>query len=84
MTRDREQWYQISPKFFVDSQTDTWQSFELPDNGVDVSDVRVVCTKNQKAHLLEQLERTHVGLLDLFDPNLEVPTSVGFFSIRFE
>lgn len=46
-------WHRISPHYYVDGHVQGWQTFDLPDDGCDVAQLRVVCTRNQMAEYLE-------------------------------
>jgi len=72
-------WFRISPNYLVENRHD-WQTFELIDGGCDVSEVRVVCTRNQVAEYLEDM----ATMSRLWTGDIQRFASVGFFSIRFE
>ena len=75
-------WFRISPNYLVKSQ-EGWQGFDLPDGGLDVDEVRVVCVSNQMAEYLEDLDVTTLQNHGLA-ADIQRFASVGFFSIRFE
>ena len=80
--RIEQGWFKISPNYLVHSR-EGWQTFELPEGGCDVDEVRVVCTRNQMADYLEDLDLSIVRSRGLL-ADLQRFASVGFFSLRFE
>lgn len=75
-------WFKISPTYLVENR-EGWQAFNLPNDGCDVDEVRVVCLSNQMAEYLEDLDTSVVRSRGLF-ADIQRFASVGFFSIRFE
>jgi hypothetical protein len=68
------EWETISPTWTLHAYTTGYQTFTFPAPGVDVTHVRLLCLSNQ----ISAEEQ---------DPHwipLEIPQSVGFYSIRFD
>ena len=75
-------WFKISPNYLVANKVG-WQTFDLPNGGCDVDEVRVVCLRNQMAEFLEGLDMDMIRKRG-FEADIRRFSSVGFFSIRFE
>ena len=75
-------WFKISPHYLV-ANREGWQTFDLPNKGCDVDEVRIVCLRNQMAEYLDGLDMAMVRSRGL-EADIRRFASVGFFSIRFE